>query len=303
MIYHQNIINHPYIFHNNSSVISTLFLLLFHLCAIFGNSLCPRKCDCYWFLCTWLFWHFLFTFILLLFGHLLEVIVDGLALMPNFLLFFLWTFPPLHRFLLRTAFLYEFTPADTLMFGKPAISRLRLPIHGSLHVSEEGWSGTAETVASPHMLAMEVHLIVKVMVHCDVEPSYLVYIPHDLLKLATMSAFSETCRWVSEEEEGVDHLVQQCLFEFIPRAVLQKRSRELNGTGVITGMCAGASTEGHLLAPLHIALLESLLKEELVVVAKHLVDVKDLVIIVTPEEFILHFPPIIPASNTHTFNQ
>lgn len=68
-------------------------------------------------------------------------------------------------------------------------------------------------------------------------------------------------------------------------------------------MRAGASTESHLLAPLHIALIEPLLKEELVVVAEHLVDVQDLVIIVTPEEFILHFPPIITASNTHTFNQ
>lgn len=106
------------------------------------------------------------------------------------------------------------------MFGKPVISRLRLPIHGSLHIPEEGWPGTAETVAAPYMLTMQVYLIVEIMVDCDVESSYLVYIPHDLLKLATMSAFSETCRRVSEEEKGVDHLVQQSLFQFIPSAVL-----------------------------------------------------------------------------------
>ena len=68
-------------------------------------------------------------------------------------------------------------------------------------------------------------------------------------------------------------------------------------------MRAGSSAEGHLLAPLHITLVESLLKEEFVVVPEHLVDVQDLVVIVTSEEFILHFPPIIPASNTHTFHQ
>jgi hypothetical protein len=83
------------------------------------------------------------------------------------------------------------------MLGKPVIGRLWFPIHGSLHVPEEGRSGTTETVAAPHMFTMQVYLIVEIMVDCDVEPSYLIDIPHDLLKLATMSAFSEACRWVS----------------------------------------------------------------------------------------------------------
>lgn len=93
------------------------------------------------------------------------------------------------------------------MLSKPVISRLRLPVHGSLHVSEEGWPGTAETVTAPHMLTMQVDLIMEVMVDCDVESSYLVDISHDLLELPTVSAFSEAGRWVCEEEESVDHLV------------------------------------------------------------------------------------------------
>jgi hypothetical protein len=211
--------------------------------------------------------------------------------------------PPLLRLLLRTAFLDELAATDTLMLSKPAICGLWLPIHGALDVAEEGWAGAAETVTTPHMFAVHVHLVVEVVVDCDVESAYLVYIPHDLLELAAVSAFSEAGGGVGEEEEGVDHLVQQRLLELIARAVLQERRGELDGAGVITGMRAGTGTEGHLLAPLHVALLQALLEEEAVVVTKHLVDVQDLIVIVAPEEFILHFPPIIPASNTHTFNQ
>lgn len=145
--------------------------------------------------------------------------------MLDFFLFLLGALSSLLRLFLRAAFLDELSPTHTLMFSKPVVSRLWLPIHSSFDISKEWWSCPAKTIAAPHMLAMQVHLIMEIVVYRDIKPSYLVDIPHDLLKLATMPTFSEASGWVSKEEESVDHLVQQGLFQLVSCAILQKWSR------------------------------------------------------------------------------
>ncbi len=129
--------------------------------------------------------------------------------------------PPFLTLLLRPTFLDELAPTDTLMLSKPAICGLRLPIHCALDIPEEWRTGAAESIATPNMLAMYVDFVVEVVVNCDVESAYLIYIPHDFLELAAMSTLSEAGGWVSEEEEGVDHLVEEGLLELIGRAVLE----------------------------------------------------------------------------------
>lgn len=58
------------------------------------------------------------------------------------------------------------------------------------------------------------------------------------------------------------------------------------------GACACA--EGHLLAPLNVALVESLLEEELVVIDEHLVHVEHLVLVFTAEVFVAHSLQLSP---------
>ena len=68
------------------------------------------------------------------------------------------------------------------------------------------------------------------------------------------------------------------------------------------GACACA--EGHLLAPLNVALVESLLEEELVVIDEHLVHVEHLVLVFTAEVFVAHSLQLSPLQSRikHLYN-
>lgn len=95
------------------------------------------------------------------------------------------------------------------MLGPPLVVRTRRPITRSLNVSEEGFAVLTDSVATPNVSLVKVHLVVECVVDSYIGSSCLINAGHDPFEIRTMSAVALAD--VQHKQVGVDHFVQHCL--------------------------------------------------------------------------------------------
>ena len=177
--------------------------------------------------------------------------------------------------ILRLTNLNKLPTTIPLMFLPPRICRLRLSIHGPLDIAIERRSFSANPIAPPNMSTVGINLISEIVINGDTEFSNFVDVVHDVLKLLAVAAFFKTSLRVGDKQVGVNHFVQNSLFQLIRRPILKQRLRQLDTARPKPLILTGTGTQGHLRRPLNSTLFQNAIKKELIVVLEESVDVID----------------------------
>lgn len=120
---------------------------------------------------------------------------------------FLFLFLLFWIFLFRSTYFGKLSPTCSSMLSKPMICRLRRPIHWPFYITIKWRLVFTSSIASPYVLSIKIHFIMKTVTNCNIQICYSVYLIHNLNKSRSVSSLCLTCRWIRFKEISMNHFM------------------------------------------------------------------------------------------------
>ena len=159
------------------------------------------------------------------------------------------------------------------MLPPPPVTGTWCPVHRPFYKAVEGRLLGAGSVTPPPVLLVQLHLVMEGVVDTDAGPGGRVDPVHVLVELGPVTVVVVIV--VGDEEEGVDHLVQQRLHQVLPGPEFQERDGDPDGAEPLSGRIPADTSAGvHPGRPAHLAHHQLPPEESLVELLEESVEVR-----------------------------